>query len=163
VWSPVNAEPKLVALIDGAHKTIIASTENLGDKAIESAFVRASNRGVNVRLLVPLCDQNPNPLHNMKPTLELERANVDARMMAPPATRDQPYVHAKMMIVDGARAFIGSINFSENSMRRARELGIVFEDPTTITAFTATFEADWRFAAPPPASTTGICTTTDAL
>jgi cardiolipin synthase len=150
VWSPVNAEARLVRLIDSARKTIVASTENLGDKPVDEAFARAAARGVKLRLLVPLCDENPNPLRNVKFVAELDRAGADARVMPPPATAEQPYIHAKMMIVDGVRAFVGSINFSENSMRHARELGIVFEDPAAITEFTRAFDGDWRFATPPP-------------
>jgi cardiolipin synthase len=160
VWSPVNAEARVVALIDSAQKTLVATTENLGDKRVQAALARAAARGVKVRLLAPLCDEGGNPLRNVKYEIALDRANVDARVMPPPASRDQPYMHAKMMIVDGARAFVGSINFSENSMRRARELGIVFEDRAAITAFSNVFESDWRFAAPPPepdASAHALC------
>ena len=157
VWSPVDAEPRIVALVDSARKTLLATTENLGDKAVAAALGRAAARGVTVHLLVPLCDEGGNPLRNVKLARELDHAHVDARLMPPPASRDQPYMHAKMLVVDGARAFVGSINFSENSMKRARELGIVFEDATAITAFTRVFESDWRFAEPPPADTDGLC------
>lgn len=157
VWSPVDAEPRLVALVDSAQKSILATTENLGDKPIGAALVRAAARGVKVRVLVPLCDQNTDPLRNVKPVAELDRVHVDARLMPGPPSREQPYMHAKMVIVDGARAFVGSINFSANSMHHARELGIVFEDRTAITAFSNTFEADWRFAVPPPDETKGLC------
>lgn len=150
VWSPVDSEARLVRLVDSAQKTIVTSTENLGDKAMSEAFVRAAKRGVHVRLLVPLCDESPQPLRNVKFAAELDRGNVDARVMPPPASREQPYIHAKMMIVDGARAFVGSINFSQNSMHHARELGIVFDDAPAIHAFSAAFEADWRYATPPP-------------
>ncbi len=157
VWSPVNAEARLVSLVDSAQHTIAATTENLGEHAMQDAFVRAAKRGVEVRILTPLCDLGGDPYHNVKPVLELEKKNVDARVMPPPSTREQPYMHAKMIIVDGVRAFVGSINLSENSMKRARELGIVIEDRPAITAFRAAFEADWRFAAPPPEKPDGSC------
>ncbi len=157
VWSPVNAEARITSLIDSAEKTIVASTENLGAKAIDAAFVRAAKRGVKVRIVTPLCDQNADPLRNVKPVLELDRKSVDARVIAPPATHDEPYPHAKMMIVDGKRAFLGSINFSENSLKHAREVGIVVDDHAAISAFSSAFESDWRFATPPPEKTDGLC------
>jgi len=160
VWSPVDAEPRIVALLDSAKKTILATTENLGDKAVAAAFERAASRGVSVRLMTPLCDQNSDPLRNVKLVAALDKAHVDGRLLPGPATRDQPYTHAKMIIVDAARAFVGSINFSENSMKHARELGIVFEDAPAITAFTRAFDSDWRFAEPPPGpheSTDDLC------
>jgi len=157
VWSPVDAEPRLVTLVDSAQRTIDATTENLSDRAMEDAFSRAAKRGVKVRLLVPACDLGGDPYRNHKPVLDLEKKNVDARVMPSPSTRDEPYMHAKMILVDGARGFVGSINFSENSMKHARELGIVFEDRAALTAFRATFESDWRFAAPPPEKPDGSC------
>lgn len=157
VWSPVDAEARLVSLVDSAQHTVEASTENLGEHAMQDAFARAAKRGVNVRVLAPQCDLGGDPYHNAKPILELEKKNVDARVMPPPSSREQPYMHAKMIIVDGARAFVGSINLSENSMKRARELGIVIEDHAAITAFHAAFESDWRFGAPPPEKPDGSC------
>jgi cardiolipin synthase len=153
VWSPVNAEARIVGLIDSARTSIAASTENLGDKPASDAFARAAKRGVKVRLLAPMCDLGNSPLRNLPYVDDLDHANVDARVMPPPATRDQPYIHAKMMIIDGARGFIGSINFSDNSMKHARELGIVFEDHAAITAFSNAYESDWRAAVPPPPKT----------
>lgn len=149
VWSP-ESEARISQLIDSAHATIIASTENLGDKAIHAAFTRAENRGVKVRVLVPMCDLGSDPTRNLKFVGELDHAHVDARVMPAPATREQPYTHAKMIIVDGTQLFLGSTNFSENSTRHARELAIIVGDHAVISAVTTAFEADWRFAAPPP-------------
>jgi phosphatidylserine/phosphatidylglycerophosphate/cardiolipin synthase-like enzyme len=153
VWSPIDAESRIVALVESAGTSIIASTENLGDKPLGDALGRAAKRGVKVRLMAPMCDLGNSPLRNLPYVDDLDHANVDARVMPPPSTREQPYIHAKMMIVDGARGFIGSINFSENSMKHARELGILFDDHAAIVAFTNAFEADWRGAMPPPPKT----------
>ncbi|MEO7114056.1 MAG: phospholipase D-like domain-containing protein, partial [Polyangiaceae bacterium] len=54
IWSPVNSESRLVAMIDSAKTSIVASSENLGDKAIDDAFVKAAARGVKTRVLAPL-------------------------------------------------------------------------------------------------------------
>jgi phosphatidylserine/phosphatidylglycerophosphate/cardiolipin synthase-like enzyme len=153
VWSPIDSEARLVALVDSARASIAASTENLGDKPLQEAFARAAKRGVKVRIVAPMCDQGDSPLRNLKFVDELDKTNVDARVMPPPSTREQPYVHAKMMIIDGARGFVGSINFSENSMKHARELGIVFDDRAAVSAFSNVFESDWRYAVPPPPKT----------
>jgi phosphatidylserine/phosphatidylglycerophosphate/cardiolipin synthase-like enzyme len=153
VWSPVSSEGRIVALVESAQTSIISSTENLGDKPVGDALGRAAKRGVKVRIVAPMCDLGNSPLRNLQYIDDLDHANVDARVMPPPSTREQPYIHAKMMIVDGARGFVGSINFSENSMKHARELGILFDDHAAIVAFTAAFEADWRAAVPPPPKT----------
>jgi phosphatidylserine/phosphatidylglycerophosphate/cardiolipin synthase-like enzyme len=157
LWSPVNSESRLVGLIDSAKTSIITSTENLGDKAIENALAKAAARGVKTRVLAPLCDLNPNPLLNVPVVRELDAEKIDARLMPGPSSPELPYIHAKMMIVDDARAYVGSINFSENSTRHARELGILFDDKRAIAQISADFEADFAKAILPPADTDGVC------
>ncbi len=157
IWSPVNSESRLVGLIDSAKTSIVTSTENLGDKAIDAALEKAAARGVKTRVLTPLCDLNPNPLLNVPFVREMDAEKIDARVMPGPSTPDVPYIHAKMMIVDGTHAYVGSINFSENSTRHARELGILFDDPNAIAQISAAFESDFSKAIVPPADTTGVC------
>jgi phosphatidylserine/phosphatidylglycerophosphate/cardiolipin synthase-like enzyme len=157
MWSPVNSESRIVALADTARASIIASSENLGDTEIQDALVRAESRGVKVRLLAPLCDLNSNPFFDVPFVRKLDAAGVDARMMPGPSSARRPYIHAKMMIVDGRVAYLGSVNFSENSTRHARELGIVFSDHAAIVAMTLAFESDWEWARPPPANLEGAC------
>ena len=35
-------------------------------------------------------------------------------------------MHSKMIQIDGATTFVGSVNFSINSLTKARELGVIF-------------------------------------
>jgi phosphatidylserine/phosphatidylglycerophosphate/cardiolipin synthase-like enzyme len=51
-----------------------------------------------------------------------------------------------MMIADGARAFVGSENFSANSLDDNRELGVLIADFGVITTLNQTFQQDWRNA-----------------
>ena len=163
LWSPVNSESRLISFIDGAQETLVATAENLGDGKVQAALLSAVERGVAVRLIAPECDQNPNPLYDLPFLAKLEAGGVQARAMPAPASADQPYMHAKMMIADGARAYIGSMNFSTNSLTLAREVGIMFSDPATIAAFAPLFEDDWKVAIAPPAASTVSCPTADAV
>jgi cardiolipin synthase len=43
-----------------------------------------------------------------------------------------PYIHAKMFLVDGQRAFVGSVNVSDNSLNNNRELGIIFDQADAV-------------------------------
>jgi phosphatidylserine/phosphatidylglycerophosphate/cardiolipin synthase-like enzyme len=56
------------------------------------------------------------------------------------------YMHAKMIVADGARAFVGSENFSDQSLDANRELGIIVADPTVLARLAATFSSDWGTA-----------------
>ncbi|MEO8877960.1 MAG: phospholipase D-like domain-containing protein, partial [Polyangiaceae bacterium] len=94
---------------------------------------------------------------NVPMAREMDADKIDARLMPGPSSRDLPYIHAKMILVDGARGYVGSVNFSENSTRHARELGVLFDDHAAIAAITNAFETDFAKAAPPPADTNGVC------
>jgi phosphatidylserine/phosphatidylglycerophosphate/cardiolipin synthase-like enzyme len=156
-WSPVNSESRLVAFVAAAKKTLVVSSENLGDAPIQAALIAAAKRGVDVRVLAPLCDQNTDPTYDLPFLATLAQGGVEARAMPAPSTATIPYEHAKMMLADGARAFVGSVNFSTASTTNARELGIFFDDPGAIAMISRAFEQDWAHASTPPAASTVTC------
>ena len=57
------------------------------------------------------------------------------------------YQHSKMVLVDGARSFVGSVNFTATSMDDNREVGVVLTEPVNIARLIAVFEGDWTRAA----------------
>ncbi len=59
-----------------------------------------------------------------------------------------PYIHAKSILADGKLAYVGSINFTANSMENNRELGILTKTPRVLRALAETFEEDWRDSEP---------------
>jgi phosphatidylserine/phosphatidylglycerophosphate/cardiolipin synthase-like enzyme len=155
VLSPVNSESRLQELIGSAKRELIVTVENLGDPVIQEALIRAARRGVAVRLIVPMCGLSDDPLRNYPFMDALKQGGVLARVMPYPATPRQPYMHAKMMVADGRRAYVGSANYSVNSTRLARELGLLFSEPKLIAVLSAAFAEDWQAAVdvpvPPPA------------
>jgi phosphatidylserine/phosphatidylglycerophosphate/cardiolipin synthase-like enzyme len=54
--------------------------------------------------------------------------------------------HAKVFIVDGTTAFIGSQNFDWRALTHIRELGMQIRHAPTASAFSAIFETDWTLA-----------------
>jgi cardiolipin synthase A/B len=143
LWSPVNSEHKLVDLIHSAKSTIVATVENLGDTAIQNALAAAAAKHIDVRIIVPECDINANPLVDYPPLATLSASGVQAHVMPHPASVTTPYMHAKTLVVDGHRAYVGSVNYSTNSTTKARELGVVVTNANVIDSLTTTFEADW--------------------
>jgi cardiolipin synthase A/B len=146
VWSPVNSGPKLSSLINSAKATIVSTVENLGEPSIMNAYANAAARGVNVRLIVPMCDKNSNPAFNYKFIPDLVARGVHVKVMPAPETKDQPYMHSKMILVDNTYAYVGSVNFSFNSVMKARELGIIFGVPQLAAQIGSIFEIDWGHA-----------------
>jgi hypothetical protein len=140
----VNSEDRLVAFVKSAQKTLVVSSENLGDAPIQAALIdAATTRHVDVRVMAPLCDQNVNPEFDLPYLTQLHDGGVDARAMPGPPSPSLPYTHAKMMIADGNKAFIGSV--------------IIFQDPTSIAMISKAFEQDWSQAVTPPAVSDANC------
>ena len=63
-------------------------------------------------------------------------------------TQGQYYMHAKLIIVDQRLAFVGSQNFTRESLNYNREVGILIKNANVVKTLTTTFMADWKGAQP---------------
>ena len=57
--------------------------------------------------------------------------------------QSNPYVHAKAILVDDQFLLIGSMNMSDMSLDKNREIGILLMDKEQIETFKRTFLKDW--------------------
>lgn len=132
VWSPVNAREKILALIDGATESLDLEQLEMQDEEVEDRLISAAQQGVRVRVLI-----SPDMEAN-EPGLErIAAGGVEVH------TLTSPFVHAKVIIADGRRALVGSINISTASLDFNRELGIIVDDEVVLEALEFTFEKDW--------------------
>lgn len=158
LWSPVNAEAKLVDLINFANSSIAVIVENIGkDTAVVNALVEARKRGVIVQVLTPECDLNPNPLFNYPALYQLAQAGAENRIAPYPTSAELPYMHAKVIVVDHRLAFLGSENFSYSSLTLSREVGVVFANVKTIKALESYISKDWSVGKALPTTPTTLC------
>lgn len=146
VWSPNNSETKLVDLIKSADKTIEIWIENMGHEKIHQALEAAVKRKVNVRVLTSICGLGMSGEAAFKNLHDLKKRGVTVKGTPFPATEGIPYIHAKTITVDHQVVFLGSENFSGNSINKARELGIIFKDASIEQKMSALFEKDWAQA-----------------
>jgi phosphatidylserine/phosphatidylglycerophosphate/cardiolipin synthase-like enzyme len=138
VWSP-GAGPALVALINGASRTLQVENEEMGDADITAALVAAAARGVRVQ--VTMTDDATWG----RAFAELETGGVQVRTY----TESAPlYIHAKVVVADGVTAYVGSQNFSYSSLDDNRELGVVTADPAVVAGLATTLTRDFDGAAP---------------
>ncbi len=135
VWSPTNSSLKIVQLLKTAQKSILLTVENLRYQPIQKALINAVARGVEVKVIVPQDDLNKDPNYNLKAIYQMQNVNangkllsVQTRLMPGPSSAQTPYMHMKMILVDDLSIFLGSENFSVNSLISSRELGIIFKD-----------------------------------
>ena len=136
VVSPTNARDQLLALVDGARVSLDLYAEVLRDPQMLDALAAAAERGVRVRIIVsPSADFAAE-------VAALAASGVAIRLSS------SLYIHAKLIVADGERAFVGSQNLSATSLDQNRELGIVVDDPVNLSRLTRTFAIDFRAASP---------------
>ena len=133
VVSPVNSRNDLTALINSAHHTLLIENEEMNDSSIEQALVNAAQHGVQVQVILP--GSSSSSYSQGIDTIKQGGVQVreDSRL----------YIHAKMFIVDGQKAFVGSENISTQSLDQNRELGILVSDQGVLTTLQQTFQQDW--------------------
>jgi phosphatidylserine/phosphatidylglycerophosphate/cardiolipin synthase-like enzyme len=132
VVSPDNSRVKLEELIAQARRSILVYAEEIADPATERELVAAARRGVRVELILAW---GATP----QAAAELARGGVQVRELR------APYIHAKLMCVDGREAFVGSENISTESLDRNREVGILIRG-ASLRRLMAIFQGDWRRA-----------------
>ena len=138
-WSPVNAREKILALIDGAAESLDLEQLEMQDEEVEDRLIAAVQRGVRVRVVT-----SPGMEAN-EPGLErIAAGGVEVRYLT------NPFIHAKVIIADGRRALVGSMNISTASLDFNRELGTIVDDEAVLEALGATFERDWAAAMAEP-------------
>ncbi len=139
IVSPYNAHNVLLTLLQSAQHTlqieceeISESSQEAGPSDIESALLSLASR-VGVQLIVPQETEG-------KLSAALKSA-LQVRVHNPTL-----YMHAKMLLIDGITAYVGSQNLSAGSLKHNREFGVILfaqHYPDAIARLSATFAMDW--------------------
>jgi phosphatidylserine/phosphatidylglycerophosphate/cardiolipin synthase-like enzyme len=154
VWSP-GSRSTLVGLINSAHTSLAVENEEMRAPSIVAALRAARQRGVVVTVTMTY---NPSWVPAWT---ALARAGVEVSTY--PDTASAPYIHAKVIVVDALTAFVGSQNFSNDSLVHNRELGLTTSDAAVVGPLSETLAADFAGATPfrvTPAPGTGTTRTT---
>ena len=136
--SPSDARPLLQALIGSARRTLDVYGEELQDPGMERALAAAARHMVRVRLILPAPS---GPDYDAAGVRLVTAAGVRVRRLP----RSYLYIHAKAIVADGRRAFVGSQNLSAASLDDNRELGIIVADQRVIGTLEDTFAGDWGY------------------
>jgi len=133
VWSPDNSRAKILSFIHNAKKEIKIYAQGLSDYQVIDALVGAVKRGVSVQVLT----SGPWP---GKKWDYLKKAGVQIVL------DKKLIIHAKVILVDQKKAFLGSINFTQASIDKNRELATMVQDPKIVTKLLEVFKRDWKEA-----------------
>ncbi|MFM9053963.1 MAG: phospholipase D-like domain-containing protein, partial [Solirubrobacterales bacterium] len=151
-----NSRARQVSLMNSAQNSLIVYNEEMADPDMANALVAARQRGVDVRVVMASSFYQGVPSQNSY--FDFLAANgVKVSLLPKSATKGVDYIHAKAIVADGTRAFMGSENFGYASLNYTRELGLMLTtDPNPssewlpsvqgIAAIKTAFEADWTNA-----------------
>jgi phosphatidylserine/phosphatidylglycerophosphate/cardiolipin synthase-like enzyme len=144
LWSSNNARQLMAWFIDTAKKELVIQHPKFVDATIVERIAAARKRGVKVQLL---CGGKHgisewDVLDTFASLRLLERFGVKVRR------QKHLKLHAKLLITDGARAQVGSMNIDRSAFDLRRELGIVVVEPHIIKGLRKVFERDWKESKP---------------
>jgi len=140
--APVQVANALMAMIDAAsEEVLIVSAYLIPTPELEGAVERAVKRGVRVRMLTNSIRSNNHltahsAYRNHIRTLlgngaELHEVRIDADdrdiYMLSPIEEKQLALHAKALVIDNDKVFIGSANLDPRSLRINTEMGFLIE------------------------------------
>lgn len=139
IVSPDTSRITMIGLVDSATETLDIYAEVMTDREFIAAVEEAIDRGVRVRIVMT---QSYGQDLLSEPVGELARYGAELHTLA------NPYVHAKLLLVDGAHAFVGSQNFTSVSMDDNREVGIVISSETNVERIQRVFDKDFAMGVP---------------
>ena len=152
IWCVGNGRQRLGKLIDEAKHTIWLQNERFQDQTILEHLIRAACRGVHLHVMAPLP-------HKLKKDKLMEGVSglrilqdVDAKIHRLKHIK----LHAKMLLADGERAIVGSINIAPGSFDSRRELAIQVDDRHVIDRLHQVVKSDWESSRPIDLSDEGL-------
>ena len=144
IWCVGNGRQRIGQFIDEAKHTLWLQNERYQDPAIIERLVRASRRGVKVHVLA-------RPPHKLKREKLLEGVG-GLRILDDVGVKVHKLkglkLHAKLLLADGVRAIVGSINLAPGSFDSRRELAIEVRDEDVVDRLHVVTRGDWKNSHP---------------
>lgn len=119
--SPENSRAGLASLLRGAKKQLLIYDIRITDSSMVRILKERAKAGVEIRMLG-----------------KLQKKDLDAKIEKFPGK-----LHARVIIQDGRRAFVGSQSLRRLELDERREVGVIFTDPAVVKELIQTFESDW--------------------
>ena len=144
ILCPGNGRDRIAQFIDEAEHTLFLQNERYQDPVIIERLVRARTRGVKVHVMA-------RPPHKLKKEKLVEGVG-GLRIMDDVGIKIHKLrhlkLHAKMLLSDGVRAIVGSINLAPGSFDSRRELAIEVRDEDIVERLHKVAHHDWENSHP---------------
>jgi phosphatidylserine/phosphatidylglycerophosphate/cardiolipin synthase-like enzyme len=138
IWGPDNARRRLEERLQTAESSIYMEEEEFLDEEVLSLLIADVHRGVEVKVIVP--QTRLDQAYDRVLLKKLQDAGGKVVGIR------KPFMHAKLILVDGSVALVGSVNLSPASLDQNRELGIFVSDTGALGTLADTFDRDWTAA-----------------
>jgi cardiolipin synthase A/B len=143
LWSNSNSRLHMAHFIDSAQHRLDIQHPKYVDAVILDRIAAAADRGVKVHIL---CGGR----HGISDwdVLDTFASLRTLRRFGGVKVHKQKNLraHAKLLIVDGERALLGSMNIDRSAFDARRELGITITDPSVVARLRETFDTDWELS-----------------
>jgi|SRR5271154_1089548 cardiolipin synthase len=144
IWCNDNGRDRIASFIDDAKHTLFVQNERYQDQVIIERLVRAKMRGVKVHVMA-------RPPHKLKRE-KLSEGVGGLRIMDDVGIKIRKMkhlkLHGKMLLADGSRAVVGSINLAPGSFDTRRELAIEVHAPEVVALLRKVAHHDWKHSHP---------------
>ena len=136
VISPLNSRDTLTSLVSSATTTLSIETEVIDDPDMIRLLMQKA-KSIPVAIILPSFSSVSS---NKKVAQEFIASGIQVK------TITSPYIHAKLILVDNRRAYVGSVNLTTQSMDDNREVGIILSQQDILAPLRQTFSRDWENA-----------------
>jgi len=110
-----------------------------GESQLLNAIIETKQRGVEVKVLLELSDYNSSLNETNESTyVYLTSKSVNVRFDSPTVT-----THAKLVIIDGKIAFVGSTNWTKSALEANNEVNVEVKDEDVVGELELYFENLW--------------------
>jgi cardiolipin synthase A/B len=152
IWCIGNGRERICQLIGSATHSLFVQNERYQDSVIIEHLVRAARNGVKVHVMA-------RPPHKLKKE-KLSEGVGGLRILEDVGVKirklEHLKLHGKMLLADGARAIVGSINLAPGSFDSRRELAIEVDDPPIVERLHDIAHHDWKHSHPLDLSDEGL-------
>lgn len=136
IWGPSKQREKLTSMIQNALHRIYIYQQDITDSSIVEAICSASQRGVDVQVIM-----SPHPFGTSKPDNNIPHQKRIAEAGGQVFLNQRLNIHAKVLIADN-QMYIGSTNFYQPSIDSNKNVGLIIDDFDVIHQVIETFESD---------------------
>ena len=152
IWCPNDGRERIAHFIDEVRHTLFVQNERYQDAVIIERLVRAKERGVKIHVMA-------RPPHTLKKDKLIEGVG-GLRIMDDVGIKVHKLkhlkLHGKMLLADGSRAIVGSINLAPGSFDDRRELAIEVHDEEVVARLDKIARHDWEHSHPLDLSDEGL-------